>query len=142
MPMVKDWNSGKRQVHDRRLKKAGKRGKDAVSLARTLRADLARMNAIAERVVRAVLGRRDNASSSSDLQVDDLIASLQKKGVEILKAGPQNLTPAQKKTHRVGLRAISPLIRKSVDTTMELSKCLSEIHQNFDAIVKMYDDQV
>lgn len=140
MPMIRNWKTGRRKIHDRKLKEAGQRGKDAVALAKTLRADLARMNAIAERVVTAVLGKRDNASKDSDLQMHDLIASLQKKGVEILKAGPQDLSPTQRKRHHDGLRAISPLITKSADTALQLSKRLSEIHQGFDAIVKMYNN--
>jgi hypothetical protein len=66
----------------------------------------------------------------------DLIASLQKKGVDILKAGPQDLTPTQRKRHRDGLIAVSSLITKCADAAMELSKRLSEIHQGFDTIVK------
>jgi len=127
-----------RKTHDDHLKGAGRQGKDAVAIVKSLRADLAKVDALAEGVVTATLGKRKSTAKVGAPQLHEIIASLHKKGVDVLKAGPRDLSPAQKKKHHDGVNAITPLLKRSSDSATELGKRLLEIHNAFASISRLY----
>jgi hypothetical protein len=134
LPKLKVWDSNRRDLHDSELKSAGRQGKDSIAIAKRLHDDLAKVDALADKVIAAALGKQKRTKKAGALHMHEIIANLHKKGVDVLKAGPQDLTPAQRKRHHDGVDAITPLLKRSADNATELGKCLSEIHKAFEAI--------
>jgi len=138
MPEERKWSGPKRTDHDRKLRAAGREGREAIAIAKDLRDTLAKMDTLAEGVVNAVLGSRKRATRGRGLQLHEIISNLHERGLEILNAGPQDLTGSQRRNHHDGVRSISSLLERSAKDAAELSKRLSEIRKGFEAIQRLY----
>jgi hypothetical protein len=134
MPQVESWSSSKQKTHDRYLRASAQYGQKAAGTAKALFDDLAKMNTHAETVVEAVLGRRPEAGEPT---MHGLIVSLCGHGHSILTAGPQNLTPAEIRTHGKHMAVIDVLLGKSAKRAAELGRHLSDIRKQHLAIAKL-----
>jgi hypothetical protein len=137
MPDRDDWTSARREAHDSYLRASAESGQKAASTAKALLDDLAKMNAHAEAVLEAVLGRKPEAGEQT---MHGLIASLCAHGQEILNAGPQSLTPAQIRAHGQHMAAIGGLLEKSAQHAAELGRHFSDIREQHLAIAKLSEE--